>query len=74
MRRPVAAPPPRQPLMHETKLDPDTGINEMNPADPPARVPQAEEDWSNTPRNSPCPCGSGKKYKYCHGAIVPQKA
>ena len=21
------------------------------------------------PRNSPCPCGSGKKYKYCHGKI-----
>ena len=20
------------------------------------------------PRNVPCPCGSGKKYKYCHGA------
>ena len=20
------------------------------------------------PRNSPCPCGSGKKYKFCHGA------
>jgi preprotein translocase subunit SecA len=24
-------------------------------------------DWSKTPRNSPCPCGSGKKYKMCHG-------
>jgi len=23
--------------------------------------------WSRTPRNAPCPCGSGKKYKYCHG-------
>ncbi|MDE1153808.1 MAG: preprotein translocase subunit SecA [Micavibrio sp.] len=23
--------------------------------------------WSKTPRNSACPCGSGKKYKYCHG-------
>ena len=21
-----------------------------------------------TPRNAPCPCGSGKKYKLCHGA------
>jgi len=20
-----------------------------------------------TPRNAPCPCGSGKKYKHCHG-------
>jgi preprotein translocase subunit SecA len=24
-------------------------------------------DWSKTPRNSSCPCGSGKKYKMCHG-------
>ncbi len=24
-------------------------------------------DWSNTPRNAPCPCGSGRKYKMCHG-------
>ena len=20
-------------------------------------------------RNEPCPCGSGKKYKYCHGTL-----
>jgi len=25
-------------------------------------------DWSNVGRNDPCPCGSGKKYKKCHGA------
>ncbi|MDD6791479.1 MAG: preprotein translocase subunit SecA [Thermobifida fusca] len=24
--------------------------------------------YANTPRNAPCPCGSGKKYKKCHGA------
>ena len=24
--------------------------------------------WTNTPRNALCPCGSGKKYKHCHGA------
>jgi preprotein translocase subunit SecA len=23
--------------------------------------------WHRTPRNAPCPCGSGKKYKHCHG-------
>ena len=23
--------------------------------------------WAATPRNAPCPCGSGKKYKHCHG-------
>ncbi len=26
-------------------------------------------DWSKTPRNSSCPCGSGKKYKMCHGRV-----
>ncbi|MFZ1488858.1 MAG: SEC-C metal-binding domain-containing protein [Ilumatobacteraceae bacterium] len=25
-------------------------------------------EWEKTPRNAPCPCGSGKKYKLCHGA------
>jgi preprotein translocase subunit SecA len=25
--------------------------------------------WANTPRNADCPCGSGKKYKHCHGKI-----
>ena len=23
--------------------------------------------WRNTPRNALCPCGSGKKFKHCHG-------
>jgi preprotein translocase subunit SecA len=25
--------------------------------------------WSATSRNAPCPCGSGKKYKHCHGKV-----
>jgi preprotein translocase subunit SecA len=25
--------------------------------------------WAATPRNAACPCGSGKKYKHCHGKI-----
>jgi preprotein translocase subunit SecA len=25
------------------------------------------EEMANTPRNAPCPCGSGKKFKMCHG-------
>jgi preprotein translocase subunit SecA len=25
--------------------------------------------WGGTQRNAPCPCGSGKKYKHCHGAV-----
>jgi preprotein translocase subunit SecA len=27
-----------------------------------------KDEWSKTPRNAPCPCGSGKKFKLCHGA------
>ncbi|HJN60070.1 MAG TPA: preprotein translocase subunit SecA [Alphaproteobacteria bacterium] len=26
--------------------------------------------WSRTGRNAPCPCGSGKKYKQCHGKLA----
>ena len=26
--------------------------------------------WGNPSRNSPCPCGSGKKFKHCHGKIL----
>ncbi len=77
-RRP-APPPPQQ--LRETHLNPDTGDNEMTPDtvegpnDPHDGPPlhQAEESWANTPRNSPCPCGSGKKFKHCHGALTGQK-
>ncbi|MFV0306120.1 MAG: SEC-C metal-binding domain-containing protein, partial [Desertimonas sp.] len=27
-----------------------------------------KDEFSKTPRNAPCPCGSGKKFKQCHGA------
>jgi preprotein translocase subunit SecA len=27
------------------------------------------EGWHKTPRNAPCPCGSGKRYKQCHGRL-----
>ena len=26
--------------------------------------------WGDPSRNAPCPCGSGKKFKHCHGALV----
>ena len=29
-----------------------------------------KDEWSKTPRNAPCPCGSGKKFKLCHGATL----
>jgi len=31
--------------------------------------PNRPETWAATPRNAACPCGSGKKYKYCHGKV-----
>jgi preprotein translocase subunit SecA len=29
--------------------------------------PASPETWGRVSRNAPCPCGSGKKYKHCHG-------
>ena len=31
--------------------------------------PEKMAAWMQTPRNAPCPCGSGKKYKHCHGIL-----
>ena len=33
----------------------------VNPADP--------STWGATSRNAPCPCGTGKKFKHCHGKV-----
>ncbi len=33
------------------------------------RDPQDPSSWGEIGRNEPCPCGSGKKYKHCHGAF-----
>ncbi len=41
-----------------------------------ATVPPAERDpndpstWGKVGRNEPCPCGSGKKFKHCHGVLA----
>lgn len=31
--------------------------------------PKDPSTWSKVARNDPCPCGSGKKFKHCHGRI-----
>ncbi|HMJ79159.1 MAG TPA: preprotein translocase subunit SecA [Iamia sp.] len=33
----------------------------------PSAAPIVKSDFDKTPRNAPCPCGSGKKFKLCHG-------
>jgi len=47
-------PPPRTPAGRMTRLP-------FSAADP--------ATWGKIQRNAPCPCGSGKKYKHCHGAV-----
>ncbi len=39
--------------------EPADGFDESNP-----------ETWGNPGRNQQCPCGSGKKFKHCHGRLV----
>jgi preprotein translocase subunit SecA len=37
------------------------------------QVPVSPDDpstWGKIQRNAPCPCGSGRKFKHCHGALV----
>src|SRR5215831_11808983 len=34
-----------------------------------ARDPNDPSTWGKVARNAPCPCGSGKKFKHCHGRV-----
>ena len=36
----------------------------------PAINPEDPKTWGKVARNDPCPCGSGKRYKHCHGKLV----
>ncbi|WP_068083940.1 preprotein translocase subunit SecA [Polycladidibacter stylochi] len=69
------------PQMSAHHTDATTGEDEMALADrqlaaaraaaaPDGRDPESPETWGKVGRNEPCPCGSGKKYKHCHGALV----
>ncbi|RAK65533.1 preprotein translocase subunit SecA [Phenylobacterium kunshanense] len=72
-------PPPSQPTF-EVHLDPFTGENEAEHGFVPDGISSEQrqampvtslpDGWEDTGRNAPCPCGSGKKFKHCHGALV----
>jgi preprotein translocase subunit SecA len=72
------APPPVQPpgVMQAHHIDAATGADEMAAPPPaaapsqPRRNPRDPSTWGKVGRNEACPCGSGKKYKQCHGAVV----
>ncbi len=42
-------------------------IKESSAAPPPQKQETVRRDGKKIGRNEPCPCGSGKKYKHCHG-------
>jgi preprotein translocase subunit SecA len=78
MRVEIVPPEEQQPVlpaMEAHKFDPNTGEDEMafanvslvpevGAAD---RDPKNPASWGKIGRNEDCPCGSGKKYKHCHG-------
>jgi preprotein translocase subunit SecA len=62
--------------MHEIHTDPRTGQNEMDEivvtaprGGKQAIDPNDPATWGKISRNALCPCGSGKKYKHCHGDV-----
>ncbi|WP_150524071.1 preprotein translocase subunit SecA [Roseibium sediminis] len=55
------------PEMHPQHINPLTGENEFETAE---LDPANPESWGKVGRNEQCPCGSGKKFKHCHGALV----
>ena len=75
-------PQPTAPEFEEIHLNPLTGENEagrLSPAavenmggDERAGMPHSAlpAGWERTARNASCPCGSGRKFKHCHGALV----
>ena len=47
-----------------------TSAYEEPPASTDDRDPDDPQTWGRIGRNEPCPCGSGKKFKHCHGVLV----
>jgi preprotein translocase subunit SecA len=59
----VTTPPPEPlPVMQAHHLNADAGSPRRDPNDP--------STWGRVGRNEACPCGSGLKYKHCHGKFV----
>jgi preprotein translocase subunit SecA len=79
--QPPADEPSQLPYMEAHKVDPNTGEDEMALAGATLamaggsdtalqRDPNNPASWGKVGRNENCPCGSGKKYKHCHGKFA----
>ncbi len=72
------APAQQLPEMHGEHIDGTTGQDDFNEpsafgdefVDPANRNPDDVTTWGRVARNEACPCGSGKKFKHCHGAFA----
>ena len=53
--------------------DPDGGgvttLHRPRSTSRPAVNPNDPATWGKVSRNAACPCGSGKKFKHCHGRV-----
>ncbi|WP_378948331.1 preprotein translocase subunit SecA [Mesorhizobium sp. ANAO-SY3R2] len=81
VRQAADAPPPEAPEMFGHHIDGTTGEDDFGDGSvavlEDARVVAAEDrdpndpaTWGRVGRNEACPCGSGKKYKHCHGTFA----
>ncbi|CAN7290945.1 preprotein translocase subunit SecA [Phyllobacterium sp. LjRoot231] len=81
VREAASAPEPALPVMEAHHVDGFTGEDDfgggvlavqqdLRVVDPKDRDPNNPQTWGKVGRNEACPCGSGKKYKHCHGAFV----
>jgi preprotein translocase subunit SecA len=73
--RPLPVEQPELPRMSAHHINPLTGEDEIaeSEAEALANAPMNPNDprtWGKISRNAACPCGSGKKFKHCHGALV----
>ncbi|MER8518090.1 preprotein translocase subunit SecA [Mesorhizobium sp. M0644] len=84
VRQAADAPPPEAPDMFGSHIDGFTGEDDFEGGEtavlvrqetnaivaPEDRDPKNPATWGKVGRNEACPCGSGKKYKHCHGAFA----
>ncbi|HVP34978.1 MAG TPA: preprotein translocase subunit SecA [Steroidobacteraceae bacterium] len=69
----AASEAPAQVAIAAAAAQPRPGLRAPPPPPPPAPLPESASPFvrgeRKVGRNEPCPCGSGKKYKHCHGAL-----
>ena len=58
---------PRTGALHYTAPSESGGVEERDERSPASASALTDDQLRTTPKNSPCPCGSGKKFKMCHG-------